>query len=112
MRVAALGTLALAVSLVAPAGASAVLRYAEPGVGGLNAACPQSDPCDLEEAVEMAAAGDEIVILSGTYSMTDALSIGGVGTVVHGEEDQPRPLLQPAPSPASAWAQPPRSSAI
>ncbi len=94
MRVAALGTLAMAVSLVAPAGASAVLRYAEPGVGGSNPACPQSDPCDLEEAVEMAAAGDEIVILSGTYSMTDPLSIGGVGTVVHGEEGQPRPLLQ------------------
>ena len=42
----------------------------------------------------MAAAGDEIVILSGTYSMTDPLSIGGVGTLVHGEEGQPRPLLQ------------------
>jgi hypothetical protein len=94
MWVAALGSVALVVALAVPAVASAVLRYSEPGVGGSDPACPQSDPCDLEEAVEMAAAGDEIVILSGNYSMSDPLSIGGVGTLVHGEANQPRPLLQ------------------
>ena len=80
--------------LGAPAVASAVTRYAEPGAGGANPSCPQSDPCDLEEAVESAAAGDEIVVLTGTYAMANPLSIGGIGTTVHGEAGQPRPLLQ------------------
>ncbi len=74
--------------------ASAVTRYAEPGAGGANPACPQSDPCDLEEAVESAAAGDEIVVLTGSYTMTTPLNINGIGTTVHGEAGQPRPVLQ------------------
>ncbi len=83
--VAALGT---------PAVASAVTRYAEPGTGGSNTACPQSDPCDLEEAVESAAVGDEIVILTGAYTLADPLVVSGAGTVVRGEANQPHPLIQ------------------
>lgn len=89
-----LAAVALAAALLVPATASAAVRYAEPGVGGSDPACPQSDPCDLEEAVEMAAAGDEVVIQTGTYSMSNPLSVGGSGTVVHGEVGKPRPVLE------------------
>lgn len=66
----------------------AATRYAEPGVGGADPGCPQSDPCDIEEAVEMAAPDDEVVVLPGDYSLAaDALDVnaainvrGGAGT--------------------------------
>jgi len=90
----AVAGMAVIVVLAVPAFASAAVRYAEPGAGGADPTCPQSDPCDLEEAVELAADGDEIVILTGTYTLADGLSIGGIGTVVHGESNQPRPVLQ------------------
>ena len=57
---------------------SAAVRFAEPGVGGANPACPQSDPCDIEEAVEMAGGTDEVVILTGTYTLSNSLTINGV----------------------------------
>ena len=93
-RFAGLAALTVTIGLALPAAAVGAVRYAEPGVGGANPACPQADPCDIEEAVEMAAVGDEVVILSGTYSISDPLSISGADTVVHGEAGQPRPVIE------------------
>lgn len=78
--------IALVLTLIGAAPATAATRYASPagagpaGVGG----CPESNPCGLEPAVENAAVldNDVILLLPGTYnlgtgsvSVTDAITI-------------------------------------
>lgn len=93
-RLALVACTATFAALALPAFASGAVRYAEPGAGGSDPSCPQADPCDLEEAVELAADGDEVVINAGTYSMSAPLSVGGAGTFVHGAAGQPMPVLE------------------
>jgi hypothetical protein len=82
------------VALLFPAFASAAARFAEPGAGGSDPSCPQADPCDIEEAVNSAAVGDDVTILPGDYTASNPLIINGANTVVHGEAGQPRPVIQ------------------
>jgi hypothetical protein len=53
--------------LVFPAGAAAADRFAEPGGDGAEP-CAQSDPCDIETAVNDSTNGDDITLLPGTYT--------------------------------------------
>jgi hypothetical protein len=87
--------LALIVCGLAAGPASAATRYAGPGGDGPAATCPQSDPCDLQVAVEDAAVqnGDEVIVLPGDYllganelAVTDDID-------VHGVAGQPRPQI-------------------
>ena len=88
---------AMAVSIAAPAVATAATRYAEPG-GDLLGACPREDPCDIFRAVNNASAGDEVIILPGDYGSAAAPLVGQVGSLatglnVHGEDGKPRPRI-------------------
>jgi hypothetical protein len=60
--------------------ASAAVRYAEPGGDGPASSCPQSNPCDIEVAVEdPSAEGDEVIALPGTYDLgTESLNVFNV----------------------------------
>lgn len=71
--------LAAAVALlggVAAADAGAATRYAEPSGNGPAATCPQSNPCDVQVAVEhnSVADGDKVVLLPGNYALADPLA--------------------------------------
>ncbi len=96
---AALTTLCLA----APVAASAATRYAEPNGDGPEP-CLLADPCELTDAVEGHVAanvvnGDEIVLLPGDYSTTDAVAPDDPNLKVHGQAGQPRPRIH-----TTAWA--------
>lgn len=80
-----------ALAALAPASAdAAATRYAAPAGTGPAASCPQANPCSLEDAVEDpgVAAGDEVVVANGAYSLTDrldiddAISVGGAPSAV------------------------------
>ncbi len=77
-----------------PARAGAAVRYAEPGGNGPAATCPQSDPCDIQVAVEdpSVADGDTVVVLPGDYVLTSDLVIDDVITV-RSEPGMGRPRL-------------------
>lgn len=70
--------------------AAADTRYATPDGTGPAASCPESDPCDLEDAVEAPAvsSGDTIIVGSGFYLLADGLevddnvSVGGTSSAV------------------------------
>jgi hypothetical protein len=99
-----LGTVLTAgVLLLVAAPASAAVRYAEPGGNGPVSSCPQSNPCDIQDAVENAtvADGDEVVLLPGTYALpaTDALEIDSV-IDLHGVAGAARPLITTVEGPA------------
>jgi hypothetical protein len=57
--------------LCGSAPAAAAVRFAEPGGNGPAATCPQSNPCDIQAAVEdpSVSAGDEVVVLPGDYAV-------------------------------------------
>lgn len=61
---------ALALLLATAVSAQAATRYAEPGGKGPAGKCPKSNPCDIQDAVELAAVkdGDKVVLAGGTYS--------------------------------------------
>jgi hypothetical protein len=87
--------LALAVTgllvLMAPSAEAAAIRYASPdGSTESTSTCPPSDPCELQNALDNAQDGDEVVLLPGDYEKAG----GGSFTVdhqvyVHGQPDQP-----------------------
>lgn len=89
-------------ALIAAAPAAAATRYAAPDGSGPFASCPQSDPCDLQTAVEAAAVqpGDVVVVLPGTYlTEGDQLSVSQ-GIVVRGKSGDARPRILSSASPA------------
>jgi hypothetical protein len=79
--------------VVAVAPASAAQRYASPtGVHSGN--CEQANPCDIPQAVQFAAAGDEVIIAPGSY----APSAWGIENFapdldIHGVAGEPRPQV-------------------
>lgn len=90
----ALAATAAAIALTATS-ASGATRFAEPGGAGPAATCPQTDPCDIQVAVEDAAAGtgDVIVLLPGTYDLgADNLALDHELTV-GGRPTGPRPTI-------------------
>lgn len=80
--------LASAAAMCAPAVAGAADRYAAVGATGDPAVCSSAEPCDIQDAVEGAAAsdGDRILLNAGTYELGsdglltfDSLDIGPAG---------------------------------
>lgn len=89
-----IGALVLAAALLLPAGSAlAAPRYAEPAGDGPAATCPQSDPCDLDTAVENAAVvdGDEVIVTPGTYNVAQLVVTDAI--TIHGDAAQPRPTI-------------------
>ena len=95
----ALGGVAAVLALVAPASATAgggpAVRYAEVGGNGPAGTCPLADPCQVQDAIENAAAdpGDEIVLLPGTYDVGANPLVIDQALVVHGQDGQARPTI-------------------
>jgi hypothetical protein len=88
--------------LALPGTSPAAIRYAEPGGNGPAASCPQSDPCDIQAAVEDASVqgGDEIVVLPGTYALGADPLTAPQAIDLHGADGQARPQLQSSADPA------------
>jgi hypothetical protein len=87
---------AMAVLIAAPAVAAAAERYAAPD--GSGAVCSDALPCAIHEAINNAAANDEVIILAGDYGSATAPLSGSVASPmpnlnVHGEDGQPRPRI-------------------
>lgn len=67
-----------------PAVASAANRYAEPAGDGAEP-CLQTDPCDIVTAINGSSSGDDITLLSGTYTTSTTLGGGGAfNRTIHG----------------------------
>lgn len=56
--------IAVAATAALPAAAGAATRYTEPGGDGIPP-CLVSDPCEIENAIEGASNGDEVILLGG-----------------------------------------------
>jgi hypothetical protein len=93
LRIPILAAGLLLVAGVASAGAAQ--RFAAPGATG-NGACPQQAPCSIARAVQVAQAGDEIILAPGNYSDTagdiNAVAVGP-GVSLHGAFGAPRPII-------------------
>jgi hypothetical protein len=108
MRWLLLTTAVVCLFLVAPAAASAANRYAEPAGDGAEP-CEQSDPCDIETAVNDASRFDDITLLPGTYTPTVTLGINlesgfdpKFDITIHGSPDA-RPILNFSASSSGAF---------
>lgn len=88
-------TIVALAAMILASSASAATRYAEPGGDGPAASCPQSNPCDLEVAVEHPAAGtgDRIVVLPGTYELGNRSIALDHELDVGGRRSDPRPRV-------------------
>ncbi|MGH2993771.1 MAG: choice-of-anchor Q domain-containing protein [Solirubrobacterales bacterium] len=74
--------------------AEAVVRYAEPTGGATSGQCPESNPCTIVFAVETAAQpNDEVVVMPGTYVLSNEVEVMDTGLDLHGQAGQPRPLI-------------------
>jgi hypothetical protein len=75
-----------------PALAAAAARYASPTSTVASGACPQAAPCTLASAVSGAAAGDDVTLAPGDYSINKQLR-ATVAIDLHGTDGQPAPRL-------------------
>jgi hypothetical protein len=73
----------------APAASAATQRYASPTGSG---DCSSASPCDITQAVSGAAAGAEVIVAPGDYSLATTLHTQ-VPITIHGVAGQPRPRL-------------------
>ena len=81
---------AVALGVAAPA-ASAAVRFASPeGSGG--GVCASADPCRLDNAVNNANPGDEVVLKPGTYNVSQTVH-ATAAIDIHGQDAQPVPRL-------------------
>ena len=78
--------------LLLPASAGAAQRWASAESPVKSGTCSATSPCDIDYAVESAAAGDEVIVTPGTYTLTSSL-YPTVPLDVHGVAGQPRPHL-------------------
>ena len=94
-RLALLGC-CFALVLVSASSAQAAQRYASPTGSGTE--CTQPKPCSFNEAVGKAGAGDEVIVLGGTYSLsaTATLPFAATGAQVHGDPSGPIPKIKGA----------------
>ena len=87
------GALVAQAGLASPAQAATV-RYAVPGGSAANNCTSPATACSIDKAVNQAAAGDEVILASGTYNMgPTSLSNSQFGVYVHGVAGQPRPVI-------------------
>src|SRR6185312_3499248 len=87
-RVLLLAAMAL---LVLPATALGANRYASPGGAGAGT-CAETTPCSLAYAITAAAAGDEVVVMPGTYPVAATIE-ATVPLTIHGIAGQARPRI-------------------
>jgi hypothetical protein len=80
----------LLVLLCCPAAATAATRYAAPEGSRTSATCAAADPCALDRAVNLAAAGDEVVVGAGEYRVITPLRPTGA-IDLHGDRDRAAP---------------------
>jgi hypothetical protein len=80
----------LCISLLLPAAALAAPRYAAPL--GSGTACSATAPCDLPTAVNMASAGDDVIVHAGSYDLATGLT-PAVDLTVHGSPGASRPVI-------------------
>jgi hypothetical protein len=87
------GALVAQAGLASPAHAATV-RYTVPGGTVANTCTSLATACSIDKAVNQAAAGDEVIVASGTYNMgTISLSNSQPGVNVHGVAGQSRPVI-------------------
>jgi hypothetical protein len=87
---------AIALALLCAGGAQAAQRYASPSGSGTT--CSQAAPCELKEAVKKAKANDEVIVESGSYTVTEALAPEGFPEkiYIHGDLGGPMPRISGA----------------
>jgi hypothetical protein len=73
----------IAILLLLPAAASAVPRYAAPA-GAEIGTCASDAPCTFKRAVEIAADGDEVIVLPGEHTVSGVLQKPFVTVHIHG----------------------------
>ena len=64
------GALVAQAGLASPAHA-AIVRYAVPGGNGANSCTSPATACSIDKAINQAAAGDEVIVASGSYNLGD-----------------------------------------
>jgi hypothetical protein len=70
--------------------AAAEQRYAAPNGGGVE--CTSNAPCELDDAIEDAFPGDEVIVLAGTYPVFSAIE--PLFTIaIHGDFGGPMPRI-------------------
>jgi hypothetical protein len=95
---------ALMCACAAPSAASAADRFAAPDGDGAEP-CAQTDPCDIETAVNNSTSGDDITLLAGTYTPAVALGFASgpkTGITIHGSPGS-RPVVNFAGSNSAAF---------
>ena len=91
MRLGICGVASVILLVLAPA-AYAGQRYAAPA--GTGSECTQEKPCELNQAVGAAKAGDEVIITSGTYEAKSPIFTPPVTNVqIHGDPSGPKPKV-------------------
>ena len=83
--------IAMLALLVLPPSALGAARYSSPGGGEANP-CAKAAPCSLGYAITAAAAGDEVVVTPGTYSVAKAIE-ATVPLKIHGVAGESRPRI-------------------
>jgi hypothetical protein len=87
----ALLTVLGALLAAAPAASAATQRYASPTGSGPEP-CSSASPCAIEQAVEAAQQGDEVIVAPGDYPLTETVATHA-GVTIHGVAGKPRPRL-------------------
>ncbi len=79
---------------LASSSAAAAQRFASPT--GAGTTCTQASPCPLNTAITGASAGDEVILISNgtSYALGTSSILVPAGVEVHGEDGQPRPLIE------------------
>jgi hypothetical protein len=92
-RLASLSVLAalVAVASTSPAASAAAQRYASPTGDGSD--CSAAHPCRIRQAIDLAVAGDEVIVAPGDYSLTGSSLFVNAPVTIHGVAGQPRPRL-------------------
>lgn len=85
---------------VATALAGPATYYVSASSADTTGSCTSSAPCRLDHAVALAAPGDDVIVLPGTYSITYPVSLS-VAATLEGQPGQPRPSLVGAATLAS-----------
>jgi hypothetical protein len=90
---------------LAPA-AQAAQRYAAPPPAAGPEPCAQAAPCSLKAAVTKAKTGDEVIVGSGSYALTEeVIPEGGPANVyIHGDSGGPMPQISGTGTPFTIFS--------
>ena len=89
------GVLAVALALAAAPAEAATTRHASPAGSASHPTCDGAHPCTLPHAFDVAQADDEVLIRSGTYTLSTALD-SHMGLRVRGVDGPLRPTIKGA----------------